>query len=198
VADNTAEILSLVVPASGTLDVRKAGRFFSLIETSAAYDVIAYYRGQQRRFAQVQQGVSIEGMPFDRLRIVGAAGAIQIGIATEPGVRIRDSRPTVNATVNTTIAPAAAVNALADVSVGDGAGAILVAGSNANRLELTVRVPITSPVGVRLGGSGMLSGEGVLLEPGDGVVLAHEGALYARNDSGSGSAADVTVTELTT
>lgn len=97
---------------------------------------------------------------------------------------VTDARASVNATVNTTIAPANVNAELPEVSIPAG-GSAKVADANANRKELRVSIKSTEPGGVYLGSSTVANNTGGWIEPGMVDYIATEGEVWAYNPGGS-------------
>lgn len=90
--------------------------------------------------------------------------------------RHNDARASVNATVNTTIAPSDTVNNPGDVTAG--AAATLAISANANRKEVELCLSSDAQNPVRIGNSSVTANSGSILEPGASKVFAVEAALY--------------------
>jgi len=101
-----------------------------------------------------------------------------------------DARATVNATVNTTIAPSNTLNPASDVTIGAAATSIVAA--DANRKEIMIHVPSDAANSIRVGDSGVTAASGLEVEPGSTLVLATESAVFGIRDG----AADVAVSVL--
>jgi hypothetical protein len=104
--------------------------------------------------------------------------------------KYRDARASVNATINTTIAPSDTVNNPGDVTAG--AAATLAIAANANRKEVELCLPSTATNPVRVGNASVTASSGSILEPGTSKVFGVEAALYVIRTA----APDETVTVL--
>lgn len=87
-----------------------------------------------------------------------------------------DARASLNATVNTTIAPSDTVNNPGDVTAS--AAATLAIAANANRKEVELCLPSTATNPVRVGNASVTATSGSILEPGTSKVFGVEAALY--------------------
>lgn len=101
-----------------------------------------------------------------------------------------DSRSSVNATINTTIAPSDTVINSGDVTAG--ASASLLAAANPDRKEIEICLPSTATNPVRIGNSSVTASSGSILEVGSSKVFGCEAALYVIRTG----AVDETVTVL--
>ena len=90
--------------------------------------------------------------------------------------KFSDARASVNATINTTIAPSDTVNNPGDVTAG--ATATLAIAANANRKEVELCLPSTATNPVRVGNASVTATSGSILEPGTSKVFGVEAALY--------------------
>ena len=90
--------------------------------------------------------------------------------------KYNDSRASVNATVNTTIAPSDTVNNPGDVTATD--AATLVIGANPDRKEVELCLPSSAINPVRIGNADVTATSGSILEPGTSKVFGVEAALY--------------------
>lgn len=95
-----------------------------------------------------------------------------------------DYRASVNATVNTTIAPANLNSELPEVTVPAGNSAKL-ADANADRKELRVAIKSSEPGGVYLGSATVADNTGGWLEPGMVDYVATEAEVWAFNPGAS-------------
>jgi hypothetical protein len=112
---------------------------------------------------------------------------IELYSATSQTVRVylgfgyvTDSRASVNATINTTIAPANTNTQLAEVSVPAG-GSAKIADANADRKELRVSIKSTETGGVYLGDATIANNEGGWLEAGMVDYIATQAETWAFN-----------------
>lgn len=97
-----------------------------------------------------------------------------------------DARATVNATINTTIAPTDTVTPFAEVTILAGATTLLAA-ANANRKELRIGVKSTEANGVYIGNIGVGAvTQGGYIEEGSVEYVGSEAAIYGYNP-GAGS-----------
>lgn len=90
--------------------------------------------------------------------------------------KYRDARATVNATVNTTIAPSDTVNNPGDVTAG--VAATLAIAANPDRKEVELCLPSSATNPVRVGNASVTASSGSILEPGTSKVFGVEAALY--------------------
>lgn len=90
--------------------------------------------------------------------------------------KFADARASVNATINTTIAPSDTINNPGDVTAG--VAASLVIAANANRKEVELCLPSTATNPVRVGNASVTAASGSILEPGTSKVFGVEAALY--------------------
>lgn len=96
---------------------------------------------------------------------------------------VADARATVNATVNTTIAPGATLFDGGDVSCASGAATQLLA-LDATRSYAIITNPSTNTVTVRVGTSAVAATTGTPLEPGVSLPISTTAAIYAFQASG--------------
>ena len=104
--------------------------------------------------------------------------------------KFTDARASVNATVNTTIAPSDTVNNPGDVTAG--VAATLAIGANSDRKEVELCLPSTATNPIRIGNASVTATSGSILEPGTSKVFGVEAALYVIRTA----APDETVTVL--
>lgn len=100
----------------------------------------------------------------------------------------------VNANVSASIAPAAHNPALPQVSIGAGLQAKILA-ANVNGLGASFKIPSMAANGLWLGDVNAANGVGYYLEPGEGITVYTDAAVYAYN-AGAG-AVDITIMSLT-
>lgn len=177
-ARRETEIRSWDVPGAGALVIRREGFFLRLIETVSELNIDAWFRGGRvGRFVGVQQGAAFKQFQFDELHISGNAQTIKIAIGASEGVEVEDNRPTVNATVNSTVEPSDTPDTEADVTVGS--AATLIASGDTDQKYLLIDIDDDQPGPIRIGSSaGVTAGQGAKVHPGTSLVLPHEGALY--------------------
>jgi len=102
-----------------------------------------------------------------------------------------DARATVNATINTTIAPTDTVTPFAEVTILAGATTLLAA-ANANRKELRIGVKSTEANGVYIGNIAVGAvTQGGYIEEGSVEYVGSEAAIYGYNPGGSSIAVNV-------
>lgn len=106
--------------------------------------------------------------------------------------KFADARASVNATINTTIAPSDTVNNPGDVTATAAAGLLIAA--NPNRKEVEICLPSTATNPVRIGNASVTANSGSILEPGSSKVFGVEAALYVIRTSAPDEI--VTVLEL--
>ncbi len=104
--------------------------------------------------------------------------------------KYRDARASVNATLNTTIAPSDTLDNDSDISVG--ATATLLKAADANTKEILIHVPSDAANSIRVGGASVTATSGIEVEPGMTLALAIEAAIYAIRDGAS----NITVSTL--
>lgn len=94
-----------------------------------------------------------------------------------------DARASVNATINTTIAPTDVITPLAEVTIAAGATTLL-ANANAIRKELRVGVKSTEPAGIYIGNASVgATTQGGYIEEGSTEYVNTEAAIYGYNAS---------------
>jgi len=166
--------------------------FLRLVETTAAVDIDLFLSGRRvGRFQNVQQGLAIR-QDYDRARIESTGGSSQTIVVARTDaadVDVLDNRPTVNATINTTVEPADTAESIADVTVGS--TATLLAAADTAQKYLALSISENETGAIRVGESASISASrGWRLAPGDVVIVPTEGALYGIRESG----VDVVVT----
>ncbi len=109
---------------------------------------------------------------------VGGAFVVLAGFGS-----VADARATVNATVNTTIAPGASLFDGGDVATASGAATQLLA-ADATRSYATIMNPSTNTVTVRVGTATVGAANGTPLEPGCTLQVSSIAAIYAYQASG--------------
>lgn len=118
---------------------------------------------------------------YDVIELESAVGGAFVVLAGFGSVS--DTRSTVNATVNTTIAPGASLFDGGDVACPNAAATQLLA-ADATRSYAIITNPSTNTATVRIGTSGVAAATGTPLEPGVSLPVSTTAAIYARNDSG--------------
>ena len=101
-----------------------------------------------------------------------------------------DARASVNATINTTVAPSDTLDNSSDVTVSN--VAILLKAADANMKELLIHVPSDAANSIRVGNASVTATTGLEVEPGMSLQLSVEAAVYAIRVGAS----DVTVSTL--
>ncbi len=104
--------------------------------------------------------------------------------------KFSDARATVNATVNTTIAPSDTFDNTSDITVGSTA-TLLKAADTATK-EVLIHVPSDAANSIRVGGSSVTATSGLEVEPGSSFTINCEAAIYGIRDGSS----DVSVSTL--
>lgn len=97
--------------------------------------------------------------------------------------KYRDARASVNATLNTTIAPSDTLDNDSDISVG--ATATLLKAADANTKEILIHVPSDAANSIRVGSAAVTATTGIEIEPGMTLALAAEAAIYGIRDGAS-------------
>jgi hypothetical protein len=104
--------------------------------------------------------------------------------------RFIDARASINATLNTTIAPSDTFDNTSDISVG--ATATVLKAADSNSKEVLIHVPSDAANSIRVGGASVTATSGIEVEPGMTLSIAAEAAIYGIRDGSS----DVTVSTL--
>jgi hypothetical protein len=104
-----------------------------------------------------------------------------------------DARSSVNATINTTVAPSNTYDNAGDVTIG--AAATLIRAADSNAKEILVHVPSGAANSIRIGSAAVTAASGLEVEPGMTVAVSNEGALYGIRDGATD--VDISAIKLT-
>lgn len=166
------------------------GNVYAVIENTGEFSITF---NDSNRFEKQSSGMGAKfDSEFGRVRLLSTTNqnvTVVLGFGS-----FEDARASVNATVNTTIAPSDTIDDPADISVGVSATQIVSA--NPNRKEVLINVPSSASQAIRVGGSAVARGAGLVVEPGSTISLALEAAVYGITNSTTGSV-DVSVVDLT-
>lgn len=162
--------LGLIADQDYTL--RVPGNMYSVINSSSDFSITF---DQSNKLVSQEAGM---GATFNEEYsdiVVRSATAQSVTIVFGFG-QFSDARASVNATVNTTIAPSDTVNNPGDVACA--ASATLLISANSNRKEVEICVPSTESDPIRVGNASVTSSSGSIIEPGTSKTFACEAALY--------------------
>jgi hypothetical protein len=101
-----------------------------------------------------------------------------------------DARASVNATINTTVAPSDTLDNSSDITVTS--AATLLKAADTNTKEVLIHVPADALNSIRVGAGSVTATSGIEIEPGTTLSMACEAAVYAIRDGSS----DVVVSTL--
>jgi hypothetical protein len=104
--------------------------------------------------------------------------------------KFADARASLNATINTTVAPADTLDNDNDITVGS--SATLLKAADSDTKEILLHVPSDALNSIRVGSALVTSDSGIEVEPGMSLQLSTEAAVYAIRDGST----DVVVSTL--
>ncbi len=129
-------------------------------------------------------GVAVQVQDFNRVEIINGSSIQDVVVYAGKG-DYSDGRSNFTATVTATLTPSTTLIANADVSIAAGAQGLVSAGLSTKR-EVLISNPVTNTVSFRIGDTATLDAtHGVLLDPGQSIVLTTAAAIYAYNAGGT-------------
>jgi hypothetical protein len=162
------------------------GDFFRVLENTNQFSVTF---DESNRFTDQEAGMGAKFVDeYDRVVFLSATTqtiVVVLGYGT-----FEDSRASINATINTTIAPSDTLDNTTDITVST--SAVLLKAADANMKELLIHVPSDAANSIRVGNASVTSTSGLEVEPGMSLQLSIESAVYAIRDGSS----DVVVSTL--
>ena len=163
--------------------------WFSITE-STGHCVVEFDNGKSR--AKFSQG---QGGSFEYEIVTLTSPTTQaVEFLAGYGVAV-DSRATVNATVNTTIAPANTASDTDDVSIAAGA-VVKIANANPNRKSLEMAASPHNLENLRIGSANVGANRGLILAPSGSGKIETRGEVFAYCPVGAAEAQGVAVLEL--
>lgn len=143
--------------------------------------------------ARVTRGQGTGGPgEYTRVRVTSATSQdVILALGRVSGLTPYDGRAVFGGSINVTVDRSNTQTPLPDVVV-PATSALQVAGSDASRVSLSLRISSSAPGDVRVGDATVGAAKGLLVEPGDGITVGGTAAIYVYNTAG----AAVTVTLL--
>ncbi len=176
--------ISLIANQEYPLRVR--GDMYAVIDNTSDFTITF---DQSNRIQMATAGTG-GNFPAEYSDIVLSSPTTQTVVVIFGFGKYNDARASVNATVNTTIAPSDTLDNDGDVTV---AGvATLLKAADANTKEILIHVPSSAENSIRVGGASVTVSTGLEVEPGMSLQLSTEAAVYAIRDGSS----DVIVSTL--
>lgn len=166
------------------------GRYFRLLETVNAVDIVFYLKGQEvGRALQMRAGLAADGLDFDRIEITtGGAEAVKFIVSNSP---IRYDRLSGDMDINNTAG--AYTNSRATV-LSSGV-ATLLAASATRRYCLVQNNDSSVAIRLTMDGSNPTTSQGIRIPAGgyweSPAMFAPTGAIKAIAESGAGCAVEV-------
>jgi hypothetical protein len=172
---------SETLQAGAILPVSTKGAFFHLIAAANSIEVSV----DDGEYITITQGQGFE-TEFKKLHIKSATTQA-VSWVTGAG-RFVDSADNVNVTTSATVAAGNTYTPKNDVTVLAGSTANLIS-ATVGRLSITITNPTSNSNDFRLGVPlNVGAGKGDILEPGDSITLAYDGALDAYNSGATDEA----------
>lgn len=176
--------LSLTANQEFNLDVE--GNMYAVISSTGSFTITL---DESNRLVQQTSGMGGEFQDaYERVTLLSTTTqtvTVIFGFG-----KFLDARASVNATLNTTVAPSDTLDNDNDITVGSTATLLKAADSDAK--EILIHVPSTSSNSIRVGNASVSSTSGIEIEPGSTLALSIEAAIYGIRDGSN----DVTVSTL--
>lgn len=177
-------VVSLTANQEYPLRVR--GNMYAVIDNTGNF-TITFDESSRIAMATAGTGGEFQG-PYEDVKLLSTTTqtvTIVLGFG-----KYRDARASVNATVNTTVAPSDTFDNTGDVTIGS--SATLLKSADTETKEVLIHVPSTAQNSIRLGGASVTASTGIEVEPGQTFSLAVEAAIYGIRDGSN----DVDVSTL--
>jgi len=164
---------NLALTANQEMTLRVRGNMYAVIDNVGEFTITF---DESSRIAKATSGT---GGEFDDVyeNITLLSTTTQSVVIILGFGKYRDARATLNATINTTIAPTNTLSAIAEVTVG--VVATLLAAANVDRKELRLAIKSVEASGVYFGPATVTAGSGGYLEEGMVDYINTEAAVYA-------------------
>lgn len=180
-------VVSLTADQEYPLRVR--GNMYAVIENTGNFTITF---DESNRIALATAGTGGEfQQPYEDVKLLSTTTqtvTIVLGFG-----KYRDARATVNATVNTTVAPSDTLDNDSDVTVGS--SATLLKAADTDTKEILVHVPSDAANSIRVGNASVTATSGIEVEPGSTLAISAEAAVYGIRDGSSD--VDVSTLKLT-
>lgn len=169
--------LSLTANQEFNLDVE--GNMYAVIDNTGAFTITL---DESNRLVQQTSGMAGEFQDsYERVTLLSTT--TQTVIVIFGFGKFADARASVNATVNTTVAPSDTLDNTTDITVGS--TATLLKAADADAKELLLHVPSDAANSIRVGNASVTATSGLEVEPGSTLALAVEAAIYGIRDGGT-------------
>ncbi len=173
-------VYKFTVPAGGVLPVHVTGKYIACLSATGTFQIGLDGEPATDFFAGLKARLP-EGEQFKLIRLKdtsGAANTIEIVIGHGD---FTDSRLVLSGGLSLT--KATNFDGLADVTVGAGASAVIMAAKGARREAIIANTDAT--ITVRIGGAGVGAANGIPLAPGATLTLATSAEISAYNPGGA-------------